>query len=137
MRTAYGYVLAFDFGLRHIGVAVGQTVTGTATPLTTLAARNGKPDWAALSSLVDHWRPAVMLVGLPLNMDGSESDMSARARRFADRLATLTEARVELVDERLTSHAVRAAGPQRAHEEAAVLIAESWLGDAAHRDDRS
>jgi putative Holliday junction resolvase len=136
MHTASGYVLAFDFGLRHIGVAVGQTITRTATPLTTLFARNGKPDWAAVSRLVDDWRPTAVLVGLPLNMDGSESDMSARARKFADRLATLTGIRVELVDERLTSHAVRTAGPHRAHEEAAVLIAESWLGDA-DRADRS
>jgi putative Holliday junction resolvase len=125
------YVMAFDFGLRHIGVAVGQTVTGTATPLTTLRAQSGKPDWPAVTALVREWRPGTLLVGLPLNMDDTESEMSGRARRFAAALGAQTRVPVELVDERLTSRAARAAGPDRAHEEAAVLIAETWLG--AHR----
>jgi putative Holliday junction resolvase len=124
-----GYVLAFDFGLRHIGVAIGQTVTRTATPLTTLAARNGKPDWAVVSKLVEDWRPAVVLVGLPLNMDGSESEMSERARQFTERIRARTGVAVAMVDERLTSYAARGAGPEHAHAEAAVLIAESWLRD--------
>lgn len=124
---AADFVMAFDFGLRHIGVAIGQTVTGTATPLTTLAARDGKPDWPVIEALVIEWRPAAVLVGLPLNMDASESEMSSRARRFAARLGQQTRVPVHLVDERLTSYASRAAGPARAHEHAAVLIAESWL----------
>jgi len=122
-----GFVMAFDFGLRHIGVAVGQTITGTATPLTTLAARDGRPDWPALVALVRDWRPAALLVGLPLNMDDTESAMSERARRFANTLERQTALPVHLVDERLTSRAVREAGPDRTHEHAAVLIAETWL----------
>jgi putative Holliday junction resolvase len=122
-----GYVLAFDFGLRHIGVAVGQTVTGTASPLTTLAARSGTPDWDAVTTLVREWRPQALLVGLPLNMDDTESAMSARARRFAGRLQATSGIRVHLVDERLTSLAVKDLGPDRAHAAAAVLIAEGWL----------
>jgi putative Holliday junction resolvase len=122
-----GYVLAFDFGLRHIGVAVGQTVTGTASPLTTLAARSGTPDWDTVVALVKEWRPHVLLVGLPLNMDDTESEMSGRARGFAERLAAKSGIAVHLVDERLTSHAVKDAGPEGAHAAAAALIAESWL----------
>lgn len=146
-----GFVLAFDFGLRHIGVAVGQTVTGTAAPLTTLAARMGRPDWQAVTALVNEWRPGVLLVGLPLNMDDTESEMSGRARRFATALGEHTHLPVHLVDERLTSRASRDAGPERArdttarrtgnasrasrghrpmarsHEYAAALIAETWF----------
>lgn len=122
-----GYVLAFDFGLKHIGVAVGQSVTGTASGLTTLAARAGKPDWPALVALVREWRPVQLIVGLPLNMDGTESDMSARARHFANRLTGETGIPVQLVDERLTSYAAREGNPARTHEHAAVLIAEAWF----------
>lgn len=129
-------VLAFDFGLRHIGVAVGQTITGSATPLTTLSARNGRPDWSSLIALVREWSPTTLAVGLPLNMDDSESEMSGRARRFAAELAERTRLAVEMVDERLTSYASRDAGPDAAHQYAAALIAETWL-DARRRAERS
>jgi len=127
---AASYVMAFDFGLRHIGVAIGQTVTGTATPLTTLTARQGAPEWDRLQTLVGEWRPARLLVGLPLNMDDTESPMSGRARRFADQLARRTGLPVTLVDERLTSYAVRAEGISEGHAHAAVMIAEAWLTEA-------
>lgn len=121
------YVLAFDFGLRHIGVAAGQTVTGTASPLTTLRARDGKPDWPELAKLVADWSPARLLVGLPLNMDGTESEMCERARRFAAELERRTGLPTELVDERLTTREANEAGGTHAH--AAALIAETWLND--------
>jgi putative Holliday junction resolvase len=124
-----GYVLAFDFGLKHIGVAVGQPVTATASPLTTLAARQGKPDWEALGRLVEAWQPQVLLVGLPLNMDDTESDMSAQARRFAAALARRYGRRVLMVDERLTTFATRAIAATDRHGAAAALIAESWLAE--------
>lgn len=119
----HGTVLAFDFGLKHIGVATGQTVTRTATPLTTLSARDGSPHWKAVRKLVDEWRPVRLIVGLPLNMDDTESDMSERARAFASRLAARTGVPVSMADERLTS---RAAG-EASHAAAAALIAETWL----------
>jgi putative Holliday junction resolvase len=122
-----GTVLAFDFGLKHIGVATGQTITRTATALTTLAARDGKPDWVAVCELVTEWRPIRLIVGLPLNMDDSESEMSERARAFAARLGKETGLQVELADERLTSRAVADAEGDQAHAEAAALIAETWL----------
>jgi len=124
-----GYVLAFDFGLRHIGVAVGQPVTGTASPLTTLTARQGRPDWEQVRRLVEEWQPQVLLVGLPLNMDDTESEMSAQARRFATALARRLRRRVLMVDERLTSFASRQADAAERHGAAAALIAETWLAE--------
>jgi putative holliday junction resolvase len=118
-------VLAFDFGLRHIGVAAGQTVTGTASPVTTIRARNGKPDWPEVVRLVREWNPSRLLVGLPLNMDDTESVMSARARTFAASLERRTGIDTELVDERLTTR--EAAERGGSHADAAALIAETWL----------
>ncbi|MGE0625169.1 MAG: Holliday junction resolvase RuvX [Pseudomonadales bacterium] len=130
MPAPAGCVLAFDFGLKNIGVAVGQTVTRTASPLDTISATDGKPDWKAVDRLVSEWRPHRLLVGLPLNMDDTESEMSARARQFASRLAERSGIEVTLVDERLTSYASRqAAGPGGSHGMAAALIAETWLND--------
>jgi putative Holliday junction resolvase len=122
-----GYVLAFDFGLRNIGVAVGQPVTGTASPLITLRARDGSPDWAEVEQLVADWRPTILLVGLPLNMDDTESEMSELARSFATKLAKRCDLAIEMVDERLTTRAAAQVDPARAHEVAAVLIAQTWL----------
>jgi len=131
------YLLAFDFGLKYIGVAVGQTITGTANPLETLNARDGKPDWDNLAALVGHWQPGLLLVGLPLNMDDTESDMSQRARRFAAALSKRTGIEHEMVDERLSSFAANeitsgenhgpAAHSIATHSIAAALIAETWL----------
>ena len=82
-----GAVLAFDFGLKHIGVAAGQTITRTASGLTTLAAREGQAGLGEPSAdLSAEWRPIRLIVGLPLNMDDSESEMSERARAFAAKL---------------------------------------------------
>lgn len=120
-----GYVLAFDFGLRHIGVACGQTVTGTAGPLTSLAANDGVPRWNEVLGLIREWRPLRLIVGLPLNMDGTSSDMAERARSFAAQLERRSGVSALMVDERLTTRAARAEGGE--HALAAVLIAETWL----------
>lgn len=126
------YVLAFDFGMRHIGVAVGQSVTGTASPLTTLRARQGKPDWEEIRHLLEQWQPTVVLVGLPLNMDDTESEMSERARRFAANLARRSGRSVLMVDERLSSFAARQTESQSSHATAAALVAETWLAEPRH-----
>jgi len=130
-----GLVLAFDFGLKWIGVATGQTITTTATPLTTLQANNGKPLEAATLSIIKEWQPVTLLVGLPLNMDDTENEISKKARAFASWLEKLTELPVELVDERLsTREANNRRGKPRtgkpddlSHAEAACVIAETWL----------
>ena len=117
--------LAFDFGLKFIGVAVAERRHGTATPLSTVRARDGIPVWDRLDALVREWEPEGFVVGLPLNMDDTESDMSAAARRFGAKLQTRYDIGVEFVDERLsTFEAIQRGG---SHETAASIIAETWL----------
>lgn len=132
--------LGFDFGDRRIGVASGQTLSGTAEPLTMLPARDGIPDWSRIEALIDEWQPDVLVVGLPLNMDGSESEMSRRARKFGRRLEAWYGRSVAMVDERLTSYEAKgqviAEGGSRdfgrdgVDDRAAVLILQTWLAGA-------
>ncbi len=100
-------ILAFDYGTSFIGVAVGQSITGTATPLPALKARDGIPDWNQIQALIDEWKPQRLIVGLPLNMDDSESELSARARKFANRLHGRFNLPFEMGDERLSSFEAR------------------------------
>ena len=94
-------MLAFDFGLRQIGVAVGNRETGTSQPLTTLRARDGIPDWAQVGTLLAEWQPGQLIVGQPLNMDGSESELSRLASKFGRRLEGRFGLPVQYMDERL------------------------------------
>ncbi|MFC6634079.1 Holliday junction resolvase RuvX [Microbulbifer taiwanensis] len=129
--------LAFDFGTRSIGLAFGQSLTGSARELTPLPAKDGKPDWDRVQKLVDEWRPQYLLVGLPLNMDGSESDFGARARKFGQRLHGRTGLPVEYVDERLSTRAAKEEAFERGHRGnyaqdpvdsiAARIFLEDWL----------
>lgn len=96
-------VLAFDFGTKSIGIAVGQEITGTASPLPAISARDGIPDWDVLARVFDEWQPDLVVVGLPLNMDGTEQEMTKRARKFANRLHNRYRVKVETSDERLST----------------------------------
>ncbi len=96
-------LLGFDFGTRQIGVAVGQTLTRQARPLCNLKARDGIPQWEQIEALLAEWQPQALVVGLPLNMDGSPSDMSLRAKKFANRLHGRYGLPVHTHDERLTT----------------------------------
>lgn len=107
MTLAAGQWLGFDFGLAWIGVAAGQTITGTAAGITTLRARDGIPDWQAIDALVAEWRPVGFVVGIPYNMDGSDSDMGTRANKFRKRLHGRYGLPAEAVDERLSSREAR------------------------------
>lgn len=129
MNGTAGLVLAFDFGLRSIGVAAGQPITGTASPVTTLLAKAGVPDWQAVMALIREWHPVRLLVGLPLNMDGTPSEMAERAERFAEELRARTTLDVILVDERLSSFEARglSVDADRRHAVAACLIAETYF----------
>jgi len=98
-----GTVLAFDFGERRIGVAVGELQLGVAHPLETIDAKANDVRFARIEALVNEWQPALLLVGLPLALDGSEHAMTALARRFALRLQGRYGIATRLVDERLTS----------------------------------
>lgn len=132
-------VLAFDFGLRQIGVATGNTLLGTTQALPILHAREGIPVWSEVQGLLQEWQPDLLLVGDPLNMDGSCSDSAEKSRKFARRLHGRFGMRVEMVDERLSSFAakqnLREAGhrgdykDQPADSEAARLILELWLSE--------
>jgi putative Holliday junction resolvase len=95
--------LGFDFGLKRIGIAAGDTLTLGARPLQTVAARNGEPDWPAIDRCVREWAPAAVVVGVPYNMDGTESTLTAAARSFASAMSTRFSVPVTEVDERLSS----------------------------------
>lgn len=134
-------LLAFDFGTRRIGVASGQEMLGTGQPLAMLPARDGIPDWQQIEALLAEWQPDMVLVGLPLNMDDTENEMCARARKFGKRLHGRYHVTVEMVDERLTSFEakgeVMAGGGSRdfgrhgVDDRAAVLILETWCREQA------
>ncbi len=130
-------LLGFDYGMKSIGVAVGQQLTASARPLLALKANEGVPNWDQIAALLKEWQPDLLVVGLPLNMDGTEQDISRRARKFANRLHGRFGIRVELQDERLTTTDARArlfeAGGYKALGKDAVdavsaqLILESWM----------
>lgn len=135
-EAAARLVLGFDWGTRKIGVAVGQATTCTATPLPPISANQGIPDWSAVERLVAEWEPDLFVVGIPLNMDGSESESSRRARRFARRLSARFDVPWQGVDERLSSVEARydAGGTEPVDSVAARLLVESWfrqMGDPA------
>jgi putative holliday junction resolvase len=104
-----GTILAFDFGRRRIGVAVGETTLGLAHPLATITADSDDDRLAAIGSLVREWQPALLVVGLPTHADGTAHAMTARAQKFAHRLEARFRLAVELVDERYTTEAATTA----------------------------
>ncbi|MCL7462187.1 Holliday junction resolvase RuvX [Pseudomonas sp. NW5] len=130
-------LLGFDYGTRQIGVAVGQAITGQARELCVLKAQNGVPDWSQIERLVNEWQPDAIVVGLPLNMDGTPSEMSARAEKFARRLHGRFNRPVFTHDERLTTFEAKGLrlneGQRGGYRErpvdalAAALLLEGWL----------
>lgn len=136
-REQIATVVGFDFGTRKIGAAAGQSLTGSAIPLAAVRQHDNRPDWDAIATLIEEWRPDTLVVGLPLNMDGSESDLSRRARRFARQLEGRFQRPVCLVDERLSTREARERLGERARKGpdprvdsiAAVLIIESYFNE--------
>jgi putative Holliday junction resolvase len=130
-----GTLLGFDFGTRKIGVAVGQSLTGTATPLETIEWINQKPDWKRIKQLIDEWQPQALVVGLPLDIDDSETDATQPARRFSRQLEGRFHLTVHLADERFTSFEARDRLGHRAKRledydaVAAKLILETWFNE--------
>jgi len=136
-------VLAFDFGRRRIGVACGDTISRSASVLATVPADSGAPRWEAIAALLRDWQPDMAVVGLPYNVDGSESDMTASARGFAQELARRYALEVVLVDERYSSleaearlKAARESGLRRRRvakadvdAAAACVILERWFSE--------
>jgi len=133
-------VLGFDVGSKLTGVAVGNPFTASARALTTIAVRDGEPDWQRIDALQKQWLPDILIVGLPLTLDGSEQPASRAARRFADQLQNRYGLPVAFVDERHSSQdaahrfaEARASGLKRRRDaahidaEAAAVIVERWL----------
>ena len=96
--------LGFDYGTRRIGVAVGNTVTGSATALATVKVKNEQPDWAHITRLIEEWQPDALIVGWPIKMDESDNPVTAKAKRFGNRLHGRYQRPVYDVDERLSTH---------------------------------
>lgn len=132
-------ILALDFGRRRIGVAIGQTITASASPAGFIRNTQDGPDWHKISEIVDEWQPDRIVVGLPLHADGSASEMSEHVTAFAAELGRL-DLPVHMQDERHTSQEAeellkneRAMGlrgrirKEEVDSAAAVLIAERWL----------
>lgn len=130
-------LLAFDFGMKKIGVAVGQTVTKTARPLSNLKAQKGEPDWSEVDKLIHSWKPDEIIVGIPLNMDGTKQPITDSANQFAESLRKRYEIKVCGMDERLTTKSAReeifSRGGYKALQKgqidsvAAKLILEAWF----------
>ncbi|MFC3031983.1 Holliday junction resolvase RuvX [Pseudoalteromonas fenneropenaei] len=130
-------VMGFDFGTRSIGVAIGQEMTGTASSLGAVKAKDGIPNWQEIEKLVNEWQPDLIVVGLPLNMDGTNQQVTFAAKKFANRLHNLTRLPVETHDERLTTTDAKARlfeqggyrnlGKSNVDGMAAIIILESFF----------
>ncbi len=139
-------MLAFDFGTRRIGVAVGNTVVRIAHPLTTIAAEANSVRFAAIEALIGQWQPGTLVVGCPVHADGTEHAMTGRAERFARQLEGRFRLPVVRADERYTTRVAEAALSEagvhgvarRAARDAAAaqLILQAWFDDEARTDVR-
>lgn len=133
----YQNIIAFDFGLKKIGIAVGQLITCTSNPLSTIKVKNGKPDFKKIKKVMDEWNPYLLVVGLPLNMDGTEQFITKKTRNFSKILNKYFKIKVELHDERLSTvearnrifeqGGYRHLKKRNLDSDSAVIILESWL----------
>jgi putative Holliday junction resolvase len=96
-------ILGFDYGSKRIGIATGNTITATSQPLVTVVSTGSGPDWQEINKIINQWKPGLLVVGLPLSMDGRETDISRKARKFGASLSGRFNLDVVYVDERLTS----------------------------------
>ena len=135
-----GYVVAIDFGLKYLGIAASSRLIPRPFGITTLLAQSGKlKDWSKLEDILIEYKPHTILVGLPLNMDGSESEMSEKAKAFGKSLSLRISIPVEFVDERLSSWEVKKREQENSkhkqkrtskiHEKSACLIAQTWVSN--------
>ena len=124
-------VLAFDFGLKRIGVAVGNTVLKQAQPLTILREATNDAKFAAIDALIREWQPSVCVVGLPRHPDGAEHEMSLRCRRFANQLHGRFNVRTVLVDERYSSAVISHQRGESIDDRAAAIILQQYFDDTS------
>jgi putative Holliday junction resolvase len=127
-------VLGFDFGIKRIGVAMGNTMIGQASPLAVVSAIDNATRFARIRALIDQWTPSQLVVGLPLHPDGAEHEMTARCRRFANQLHGRFGIPVELVDERYSSAVLSAKRGEVIDDRAAAIILQQYFDthDTSH-----
>ncbi len=125
-------VFGFDFGVKRIGIAMGNTLTGQAQPLSIVDAVDNATRFKLIGALIDEWRPARLVVGEPRHPDGAEHDMTLRARRFANQLNGRFNLPVELVDERYSSAVIPAKRGERIDAKAAAIILQQYFDDHAN-----
>ena len=130
-------VLGFDYGARRIGIAVGQPLTQTATPLETVRVTGARPDWEAIGRIIETWKPNALVVGVPFNLDGTEHAVTRAAQRFSQQLHGRYKLPVHTIDERLSSHEAHALRPVKRRSKpdldsvAAQVILHTWLQQRA------
>ena len=133
-------VLAFDFGLRKIGVAVGNTLTKTTMPLDIIYTKNGGTPWSDIENLLEEWKPLSVIVGDPINMDDTFSEMSGKARKFAQRLHGRFSIKVLMIDERLSSFEAKSifqndfggkTNSDNIDSLAAEIVLKSWMKETS------
>lgn len=131
-------LLCFDFGEKRIGVAVGQTVTATATALTIIRVVNNKPDWQEIQNLIDEWQPNTFIVGQPFTLEGDRQTMTDAAEKFGRQLAGRFNLPVEMIEEQLSSYEARRElkSTRDLDAVAARLILETWLSENINQNHR-
>ncbi len=122
-----GTILAFDFGLKRIGVAVGNTVTCQAQPLAIIGAASNEAKFDAVAKLIKEWQPALCVVGLPMHPDGAAHEMTVRCQRFANQLHGRYGVKIALVDERYSSAVLQAKQGERIDDQAAAVILQQYF----------
>lgn len=130
-------ILGFDFGLKRIGVAVGNSILRQASPLTIITAATNEGKFSAIAKLVADWEPDIAIVGLPLHPDGAEHEMTVRCRRFANQLHGRYGLEVVLVDERYSSAVLTQARGEFIDDAAAAIILQQYFDDHDQTHDRS
>ncbi len=132
-----GMVIGFDFGLRRIGVAIGQTITQTATPEVIVASKDGKPDWQHITELFEQWKPVAIVVGLPMRLNGEGQALTQPARKFGQRLSGRYNRPIFYIEEQLSSieaeNRIKKTTKKKNNEiqhiddHAAQIILQNWL----------
>ncbi|WLI88389.1 Holliday junction resolvase RuvX [Massilia sp. R2A-15] len=125
-------VFGFDFGIKRIGIAMGNTLTGQAQPLSVVKAIDNATRFAQIGALVAEWKPARLVVGEPRHPDGAEHEMTLRCRRFANQLHGRFNLPVELVDERYSSAVIQAKRGEVIDAKAAAIILQQYFDDHAN-----
>jgi putative Holliday junction resolvase len=124
-------IVAFDFGTKKIGVAVGQTSTCTSSPLQVISSKDNKVKWNEIMILLNEWKPELVIVGKPLNMDGTDSEIMKEVEKFYQKLKSIYDAKFEYIDERLTTFEARQILEEKQFEtvdaNAAKILIDNWF----------